>query len=214
MIDEHDDVVLERQLKEEYSERPISNYEMVKYVIAGEWFSWLFFIKKPIISDIRFDENSKFLEDMKFFARIFAQKELKCGYCLNRYYAYRHRSNSITTTANVQNLENSFSLCEVFAKEANSIIEPNLKNLYWYYSIMMYYWTLATLSENPYYHNRKQIINDLYLRQLHNRTVKRLSKCKFLGINYLFILPSPIVGAMLLRLKNKITVNVYKLIRR
>ena len=129
-----------------------------------------------------------------------------------RFYSYRKLQTSASNVPKVKNLSDSFAMCDDFWTLAETDNEK-LSAFYRYYSVMMYYWTLYTVSETPYYPNREQIINDLCLKQLHNRTVKRLSKCKFLGIYYLFILPSPNVGAMLLRLKNKIAVNVYKLIR-
>lgn len=215
-VNEHESIVFEKPLesKLQYAKRLLSNYELIKYAISGEWFAVLFFIRKSILEDLRFNEQRRFQEDIEFYARLFSKKELSCGYIPNRFYAYRNRSNSITTTANVRNLEGSFSLCEVFAEEAETITENKLKKLYWYYSVMMYYWTLNTVSEAPYYANRKQIISDLHLKQLHQRTVKRLGRCKFLGIYYLFILPSPNIGSMILHIKNIVAVSAYKLIRR
>ena len=215
-VNDKGEVIVEKPLNRKlpHSGHQISNFEMVKYAIAGEWFAWLFFIKKTILGDLRFNEQRRFQEDIEFYARLFSNKELSCGYIPNRFYAYRNRSNSITTTANVRNLEGSFSLCEVFAEEAETITENKLRKLYWYNSVMMYYWTLNTVSEAPYYANRKQIISGLQLKQLHQRTVKRLGRCKFLGIYYLVILPSPNIGAMLLHIKNKVAVSAYKLIRR
>lgn len=215
-VNDKGEVIVEKPLNRKlpHSGHQISNFEMVKYAIAGEWFAWLYFIKKTILTDIRFDETCKFQEDINFYARLFSQKKLKCGYCPNRYYAYSKRDNSITTSINTRNLYGSFSHCEEFANKAESITEQNLKRIYLYYSVMMYYWTLNTVSEAPYYANRKQIISDLQLKQLHQRTVKRLGRCKFLGIYYLFILPSPNIGAMLLHIKNRVAVSAYKLIRR
>ena len=161
---------------------------------------------------IRYDETRSFLEDMKLMAELLA-KPLKCMYIPLRFYSYRKLSSSASNQSKIKNLTDSFAMCDDFW-HLSTKTEGELSRYYQYNSVMMYYWTLNTVSEAPYYANRKQIISDLQLKQLHQRTVKRLGRCKFLGIYYLFILPSPNIGAMLLHIKNKIAVSAYKLIRR
>lgn len=90
--------------------RVIDNYELVNCGISDEWFPWLYLIRKEAIGDLRFNEKKKFQEDIDFYCRLFASRELRCGYLDERMYLYRKRTASITTTARISNWESSFSL--------------------------------------------------------------------------------------------------------
>lgn len=199
------------QKKEKVTGRLINNYEMVETAVSGEWFSCLFFVKCSQILSERFNVKQQFQEDIEFFARFFSKQSLRCGYLPERFYAYRKRRNSMTSTAKISNLEGSFSLCDKFANLAISIRCKKLRRLYWYYSVMMYYWTLNTITEDIYYSYRKQIIADLGLKALHNRILSRLDKCGFIGVYYFFIIPSPYIASYLLRIKNIFAIKLYRL---
>lgn len=62
-----------------YNNTIITSGEMMQFVISGQYFSWLFFIKKSVLENLRFDENRKFQEDIDFAARLFS-RNLFCGY--------------------------------------------------------------------------------------------------------------------------------------
>lgn len=190
--------------KTQIQRRTLSNYEMVRYAISGEWFAWLYLIKKEVLSDIRFDESVKFQEDIDFYCRLLALKELRCGYVAEKYYLYRKRELSITTTPKIENLRGSFNLCDVFYMQSEKTGVEELKSIYLYYSVMMYYWTLCTLSEDPYYGIRTMIIEQLRLLELHSKTKSRLKTAMVKSKYKAFILPNPSIGVRLLHYKNEL----------
>lgn len=153
--------------------RVLNNYELVNWGISGEWFPWLYLLRKEAISSFKFNEHTKSQEDIDFYSRLFASRELRCGYLDERMYLYRKRTASITTTARISNLEGSFSLCDVFYNESLKINDKRLKHLYVYYSVMMYYWTLQTIATDAFYHKRKEIIDKLGIKNLRKNTLIR-----------------------------------------
>lgn len=159
--------------KSNIEDRVMDNYELVNWGISGEWFPWLYMIRKETIGDLRFNEKTKFQEDTDFYSRLFASRELRCGYIDERMYLYRKRTASITTTARLSNLEGSFSLCDVFYNESIKIKDKRLKHLYVYYSVMMYYWTLQTIATDSYYLKRKEIIDKLSIENLRKNALLR-----------------------------------------
>ena len=190
----------------------LSNFQMVDKAIAGEWFAWLYLIKRNMIGSLRFDESCPFQEDIDFYCKFFAAKEMRCGYLREKIYYYRKRKASLTTSANINNLKGSFNLCNVFYEQAQIIDDTNLRDLYIYYAVMMYYWTLGTLSEDPYYAHRKEIIEQLKLESLHKCTLQRMKEVVISAKSKLFIIPSPSNGTMLFRVKNGLGVMYYKLV--
>lgn len=136
--------------------------------IAGENFSWLYLYKKKAIEQFRFDENRTFQEDIDFNIKFFS-KPHKCIYTSKKFYVYQKREASITTTLNINNLSGSFSLCDVFDKYVDLTSDIILKSSYRYNSIMMYYWTLDTMSQDPYYDNRLSLVEQLSLVDLNKR---------------------------------------------
>lgn len=184
--------------------QPLDNYQLVKYGIAGEWFAVLYLIKRTAIANLRFNEKTKFQEDIDFYCRLFAEKQLRCGYLNEKMYLYRKRTASITTTCRIENLKGSFDLCDVFYKSSQMTKDERLSALYRYYSVMMYYWTLQTLAAEPYYTKRASIINELLLNRLHSRIMSRY-KDAGIKLKYgIFIRPRPSVGVKLLHIKDNI----------
>ena len=181
--------------------RVVDNFEFVKYAIAGEWFT---------VEDLRFNERIRSQEDIDFYCRFFARQELRCGYIDRRMYLYRKRVSSITMTVQIDNLEGSFALCNVFYRESQVTKNDQLRKLYIYYSVMMYYWTLSTLSE-AYYHKRRDVIEVLGLIELRQKTAKRLSQASVNKRYYPFILLTPDVAVRLLRAKNRIMIALKNL---
>lgn len=190
----------------------LSNFQMVDKAIAGEWFAWLYLIKRNAIGSLRFDESCMFQEDIDFYCKFFASGEMRCGYLAEKIYCYRKRNASLTASVNVNNLKGSFNLCNVFYEQAQIIDDTNLRDLYIYYAVMMYYWALGTLSEDPYYAQRKEIIEQLQLESIHKCTLQRMNETVISTKNRLFIVPTPAIGVTLFRIKNSLGVMYYKLI--
>lgn len=184
--------------------QPLDNYQLVKYGIAGEWFAVLYLIRRSAIANLRFNEKTKFQEDIDFYCRLFAEKQLRCGYLNEKMYLYRKRTASITNTCRIGNLKGSFDLCDVFYKSSRTTEDKRLSALYRYYSVMMYYWTLQTLASEPYYTNRLSIIQNLHLNELHEKVVMRIKE-SCINLKYrILIYPTPSVGITILHIKDKI----------
>ena len=177
--------------KQSLINKKISSYDMVDKAISGEWFAVLFLIKRAILQ-IEFDTERKFQEDIDFYCRLFSNEHLKCGYLPLRLYAYRKRESSITTTANLLNLAGSFSLCDVFFNQSQKIVECRFKQLYIYHAVMMYFWTLQTVSSDPYFQFRRKCIREFYLKELVKVTRKRANAInKLLPLKTKFIISLP-----------------------
>lgn len=186
-------------LKEQLKEQVFSSYEMMKYVINGYFFSWLFIFRKSVIDKFRFDENRKFQEDIDFAIKVFS-KNLRCGYLPIQFYAYRQRGKSITSTPRISNLEGSFTLCDVFYEYAYKVEDKRLTPYYIYRGIMMYYWTLETVASDLYIHLYKEIEKNLSLISLRKKIYnwsKQVPQFHF----PIQIYVSPYVGVRLFRLR-------------
>ena len=70
------------------------------------------------------------------------------------------------STPRISNLENSFSLCDVFHEYAYKVEDKRLTPYYLYRGIMMYYWTLETVASDLYISQYKVIEKELSLKQL------------------------------------------------
>lgn len=131
-------------------------------IMHGENFLVLSLFKRQAIGNIRFDKKRVFLEDMEFYVRLLCQP-LRCMFVPIRFYAYRKHSSSASNSYKIQNLIDSFSMCDIFNECFSKVNDEILKSAYKYNSIMMYYWTLETISLDPYYKNRSTIIKELSL---------------------------------------------------
>lgn len=177
----------------------LSSYEMMKIVMNGRFFSWLFMFRKSAIGCLRFDENRKFQEDIDFAIKFFS-KNYRCGYLPIQFYAYRQRENSIMSTPRINNLANSFALCDVFHEYAYKVEDKRLTPYYLYRGIMMYYWTLETVASDLYIDRYKELEKNLSLVALRKKVyswTKEVSKAHF--PIHLYI--SPYFGVCLFRLR-------------
>lgn len=127
--------------KLKFKDTIITSNEMMQFIISGQYFSWLFFIRRTALGNLRFDENRKFQEDIDFAARLFS-RNFCCGYLPLHFYAYCHRENSIITSPKIINILDSFSLCDVFYRCSSIIENEQLKHFYIRTAVMMYCWTL------------------------------------------------------------------------
>ena len=192
--------------KKHLCNRILSPLEMVKEAVGGEWFSWLYLIKRDVPEGMKYDENRTFQEDVVFFARVFASREWRCGYYPTACYAYRKRSDSLSAQFRLSRFRDSFTLCDVFADLASSLNVAGLKTLYQYNSVMMYYWTLNSISDDPYYTKREEILNECGISDIHNRTLRRIKNVRGICKYWLFIVLHPSWSLSLLRLKTRIVV--------
>lgn len=177
----------------------LSSYEMMKIVMNGRFFSWLFMFRKSAIGCLRFDENRKFQEDIDFAIKFFS-KNYRCGYLPIQFYAYRQRENSIMSTPRINNLANSFALCDVFHEYAYKVEDKRLTSYYLYRGIMMYYWTLETVASDLYIDQYEELEKNLSLVALRKKVyswTKKVSKAHF--PIHLYI--SPYFGVCLFRLR-------------
>ena len=178
---------------------------LVHEAFCGEWFTVLCIIKRTIIGNIRFNLHMTFLEDMDFYARLLASANLRCGYMPEIFYAYCQTDNSLSKSGSDTNFTCSFALCDVFAELAYVATDQDLSEIYRYNSVMMYYWTLCSVSDVHYSH-RIEIIRKYGIKDIHRRTLRRLNKVRGIGKYLLFIIPSPTIALSLLRLKTRIVV--------
>lgn len=193
--------------KSEYSNKPLDSATFYTKAIAGENFSWLYFFKRNSINTLRFDEERKFQEDIDFNIKYFSTPR-KCLYVDNRFYAYRKREASIITTPRISNLEGSFSLCDVFHEYSHIAIATKLKATYQCNSVMMYYWTLETLSSAPYYANHPSIIKDLSLCERQKQVAEWAKKDRRHYPFYTYI--NPYIGTKILRVELLIKGTILK----
>ncbi len=200
-VDENDNVLFFGTSKTEIENRELSSYEMLKYGIAGEFFGVLFLYRRNVIGDLRYDENMTFLEDMDFIARLF-RKPLKCAYSPLYFYSYLCRTSSASNVGNVKNITCSFGMCDRFF-DYSSGLTSEMCLYYQHYGRMMYYWTMNTISEDPYYAIRKDVIRDCGLKDLRKRLLGKTRLCK--DWHYWILLISAEMGARVFRFKNRLS---------
>lgn len=179
-------------------DKRLSQYEMFHHGVAGEFFAWLYMARKELYEDVRFDENRKFQEDIDFCIKLFATKKFSCAYTKERFYAYRKRRNSITSTPIISNLEGSFTLTDVFHNYSLNLCDTQLQREYQYYSVMMYYWTLYTFVEDPYFKNRRSIFRLLNVNSLRHIAMRRMIQNKIFNTSSIFIILAPRISVLLL----------------
>lgn len=184
----------------------LSNFELVKYGIAGEWFSVLFLLRREFVDVQRYNTNLSFLEDMDFYCRLFATHECRCGYVADAFYLYRKREGSLSFSPRVDQLKCSFGMCDVFWNQSRQLEDKKMQQLYVHYSVMMYYWTLQTVASDVYYRDRVRIIEELNLEQVHKNTKTRMQRGTIKPIYWPFVVPTPKIGVVLLHLKDKLRV--------
>ena len=182
----------------------LSNFELVKYGIAGEWFSVLFLLRRELVGALRQNTNLSFLEDMDFLCRLFVTRECRCGYIVDDFYLYRKREGSLSSSFRMDQLKCSFDMCDVFWNQSRQIEDAQMQQLYVYYSVMMYYWTLQTVASDVYYRDRARIIEKLNLVQVHKNTSARMKIGTIKPIYWPFVMPTPNIGVVLLHLKGKL----------
>lgn len=212
-VDPNGNTLFERPLnkrKKECAYRLISSVRYLNDVIQGEFFLVLSLIRYEKVADIRFNENQVFLEDMDFYLRLLLQP-LKCVFIPIRFYAYRKHGASASSAGTVRLLSDSFQMCDRFAEYASLTEDKCLKDYLGKRSVMMYYWTLETLSGH-YYTDKSILIKKLELRDLQRKTCQRLWDFKVFNRFLPFIILSPKNGVFWLHWKNKIKESIWGII--
>lgn len=216
-FDEFDDsarMTTQRQILDcrgKIANRIVSNDVFIRDGIHGENFVWLYLYKRDAISELRFNEKQRFQEDIDFNIRLFI-KPLKSVYVPLKFYAYRKRGNSLTSRINTDNIKYSFCLCDTYAEYSMKTDNIDVRRIYQLNSVMMYYWTLDTLSSSPYYEDRSSIIEMCDLKALCSRTRQRIYRYHIFNKSYFVCLFPPAISAILVRFKNKAYKVVHKLI--
>lgn len=150
----------------------LSSGEFYRDAIRGQNFLFLSLFRKSVVCNYRFDENLKFFEDGEFYARVLLSN-LRCMYVPICFYAYRVNPFSITNSGNVKNLQDSFLIGEIFAEYTFQAEDEIIAREYAFNSVMMYYWTLASIINEPYYTDRKRIIKDLNIEKYRKSSLRR-----------------------------------------
>lgn len=204
-VDENGADLLIKDISHKYDKQMqvLSSSEFYKKIVNGENFSVLFLFKKNLFDNgFRFDEKRCFEEDVELNIRLFC-KDLRCVYVPEFFYAYRKRSNSIVNTPNIVHLQDSFLLSDVFEKYSHLTKDVILKQVYRENAVMMYYWTLVTIADAPYYKQRRKIIKQLGLVQRRRKILRWAHKYNIIKKSYIFNVLHPYISIMLFRFRNR-----------
>lgn len=185
--------------KDVFKDKVLSPFEMVKFIINGRFFPWLFFYKRESLGDLLFDEKRKFQEDIDFEIRFFS-KNVRCGYIPVHFYAYRHRENSIISTPRLINVTDSFSLTDIFYEFAHQVKDKRLSELYLYNGIMMYYWTLETVASDLYISRYHEIDKLVKLQDLQKKVHHWISEFPQ-GHYPIHLYVKPYIGVRIFRIR-------------
>lgn len=150
----------------------LSSGEFFKDVMLGQCFLPVSLFRKSAIGGTELNESLFFGEDIDFYARVLLNN-LRCMYVPICFYAYRVNPTSITNSGSVKNLQSSFIIGEKFAEYTSQTDDEILAREYAFNSVMMYYWTLASIINEPYYTDRKRIIKDLNIEKYRKSSLRR-----------------------------------------
>lgn len=213
-VDQDGNDLFERPLtkeKQQLANQILTSGQFYTQIMCGENFLVLSLFKRESIGNIRLNDKRSFLEDMEFYVELFLQP-LRCMFIPIRFYAYRKVDSSASHTPKVKNLQDSFSMCDVFNKYANVVEDEIIREAYRTNSIMMYYWTLDTMSQAPYYKDRLSLIKKLSLVKLNRQVRDWVITTK--KIYPLPIYISPLLGIYYFRFRHKIGDLLRKLKRK
>lgn len=181
---------------------PMDNYEFLTEIVKGEFFAWLPLYSREVFKNVRMNESLYSFEDIDFMSRLY-RTPLKSVYVPVVFYAYRKRPGSIVNKPDIRNLRDSFRLSRVFHDGAEKIDDSQLRRYYHRYSLMMYFWTLQTMSSSEYSPYVKQDIG-IDLTRLRRDVCRWFVYDPAAGFSIVFFL-SPAIGIMYLRLRSKVS---------
>lgn len=189
--------------KMKYAYRVLTSSEFLNYVMTGEFFLFLSLIRKSLLTDIRFETNRIFLEDMRFYS-LFFLKEPRCMYLPDlRFYAYRKNESSVSFSINPKKLEDSFDMCEFFHERSLETQDKLLKGFFQVSSISMYYYTLETLADNMYYENARIYIKRFSLKQKRKLVLSWMRDYGYIEKSIIYYV-NPYQGVLLFRLRHRL----------
>lgn len=195
--------------KKKIMQEVIDSATFINDAIAGEFFLVLTLFKKEIIEHIRLNRNQIFLEDMRFYATLLSNP-LRCMYVPICFYAYRKNISSVSHNINPNKLRDSFDMCEFFHDCALNASDNALSSFYNYYSVMMYQWTLETISRDGYYQNCRTLIDELNLELLRKKVLEWIRSEKIEIDSWCFLI-EPILYVKLYRLIKKVKIKMYNI---
>lgn len=178
----------------------LSSAFFLRNVIQGEFFLWLFLIRRDIIQDIRFCESRIFLEDMDFYCRILL-KPLTCVYIPLCFYAYRQHSTNASGKRTIKNLEDSLGMCERFQEYAEQAKNLDLKKAFLNYQTLMYYWTLGSIADR-YFPNRRFIAKHLKLEESRKHVWSNIKKYSIINRTLPYVFLPAMVSILILKRRN------------
>lgn len=185
-----------------YTNQSLTPFVFIDKIINGEFFLVLCLIKSSAINNLRFDTKMKFLEDAKFLSTLL-NSDIRCGYLKTKFYAYRKLGSSASRDRSIKNIEDAFSMCEHYWNLSENAIDTDFSKYCKKYSVMMYYWTLLSLSDTTRYPSPFHIMNALNLKSLHTKIRQR---CKIGTIpfkSFCLVNINPRMSLLLMILKSK-----------
>lgn len=192
--------------KQMLSMQVLSSGRFYTQIMRGENFLWLALMRRSAIGILRFNSDHSFLEDMEFYAYLLLQP-LRSMYIPLRFYAYRKINTSASNTPKIKNLLDSFSMCDIFHECTKRAEDTELREAFKYNSIMMYYWTLETISSDIYYNQKRTIIKELSLNE-RQQQILNWAKKDGRGLPFPVCL-RPHFGILIFRYSNNIKKFIY-----
>lgn len=187
----------------QYAGKTLDSSSFIINVLYGEFFLWLYLIKRQAIGNLRFDSNRIFLEDMRFLSQLM-MNHLRCRYISSpAFYAYRKGYESISSRKDARKLQDSFSMCDFLYELSLQTNDASLKRYFHDCSISMYYYTLDTMSNDEYYSDRRKHIAEFSLDNSRRKLASRVKGEKSI-FKLLIYKVSPIWGIELLKLRHKL----------
>lgn len=209
-VTEQGEDLFQRKISDErlkLANKVIDSATFIREAINGEFFLVLSLFRRTAIGSLRLNKEQIFLEDMRFYATLL-QNSLKCMYVPADFYAYRKNTASVSFRFNQKKLADSFGMCDFFHHCAQSTLDIRLKEFYNFYSVMMYRWTLETISLDGYYEHSKTIIDDLNLEDLRCRINRWIKEDQINVKNVVFFL-KPVLGVNAFRFIGKVKEKTY-----
>lgn len=207
-VDETEQEIFSRSVSRQrmqYANQVVGSYEFLEYAVHGEFFLPLVLIRRNIIGASRFESGRIFLEDMQFLSRLMV-RPLRCMYRPDiRFYAYRKNTQSISFRKEPLKLQNSLSMCSFYNELAGikGIRENTLRRYFQRKSILFYYYTLDTLTADPYYGDYPRYVQELDFESVRRQVIAWMNSYPLRFWSPVYYL-SPFIGVRFLTLKHLI----------
>lgn len=194
--------------RKRYAGRILSPSVFLSHIVCGEFFLFLFLVRREKLHGLQFNTRQVFLEDMDFVCRLMCTP-LRCVYVDDRFYAYRKHDASVSCKPDIRHLDDSFSMCRRFDVLRGMTFDRRLKKIFSRYRVMMYYWTLQTLATDSFYEDRYHIIDRYSLPALRKDVNSWFWEDCLSGFSLVFFM-SPADGTVYLRKRTGVIQPVRK----